>query len=132
MSQNLLQLRGITKRFAGVSALCGVDLDLRPGEILALLGENGAGKSTLMKVLSGVHRPDEGRILLEEREVEFASPHEAQEVGISIIYQEFSLVPHLPAYENIFLGREKRTRWGTLDRPAMKTAARLHSPAPRR
>ncbi len=125
MSQNLLQLRGITKRFAGVSALCGIDLDLGPGEILALLGENGAGKSTLMKVLSGVHRPDEGRILLEEREVEFASPHEAQAAGISIIYQEFSLVPHLPAYENIFLGREKRTHWGTLDRPAMKTAARL-------
>jgi ribose transport system ATP-binding protein len=124
MRQDLLQLRGVTKRFAGVPALSAVDLDLRSGEILALLGENGAGKSTLMKVLAGVHRPDAGRILLDGCPVEFTSPRDARELGISIIYQEFSLVPCLSAWENIFLGREKRTRWGTLDRLAMRTTAR--------
>ena len=124
MGQDLLQLRGVTKRFAGVPALSAVDLDLGAGEILALLGENGAGKSTLMKVLAGVHRPDAGRIHLEGRPVEFASPRDARELGISIIYQEFSLVPYLSTWENVFLGREKRTRWGTLSRPAMRTAAR--------
>jgi ribose transport system ATP-binding protein len=120
---NMLQLRGVTKRFAGVTALAGVDLDLCEGEVLALLGENGAGKSTLMKVLSGVYRPDAGRILLDGREVTFAGPPEAQDMGISIIHQEFSLVPDLCAYENIFLGRERRTRLGTLNRPPMKAEA---------
>ncbi|MDB5297836.1 MAG: ribonucleotide-diphosphate reductase subunit alpha [Phycisphaerales bacterium] len=120
----MLQLRGVTKRFAGVTALAGVDLDLARGEVLALLGENGAGKSTLMKVLSGVYRPDDGRILLDGREVAFAGPREAQAAGVGIIHQEFSLVPHLAAYENVFLGRERRTRFGTLDRRAMAADAR--------
>ncbi len=124
MDRNLLELRGVAKRFAGVAALGGVDLDLRAGEILALLGENGAGKSTLMKVLAGVHRPDAGRILLDGRPVEFASPRDARELGISIIYQEFSLVPYLSTWENIFLGREPRTRWGALNRSAMRAEAR--------
>src|SRR5689334_15234907 len=100
--RTLLQLRGVTKRFAGVAALGGVDLDLRTGEILALLGENGAGKSTLMKVLAGVHRPDAGSILLDGRPVVFDSPRDARNLGISIIHQEFSLVPHLSTWENIF------------------------------
>jgi ribose transport system ATP-binding protein len=124
MSQDILQLRGVNKRFAGVSVLSGVDLDLRAGEILALLGENGAGKSTLMKVLAGVHRPDAGGIFLDGRPVEFGSPRDARKLGISIIYQEFSLVPYLTTWENIFLGQERRTRWGTLDRLAMRTEAR--------
>jgi len=124
VSNNLLELRGVTKRFASVRALTRVDLDLQAGEILALLGENGAGKSTLVKVLAGVHRPDEGRILIEGREVRLADPSEAQKHGISIIYQEFSLVPHLSACENIFLGRERRTPWGLLDRSAMRREAR--------
>ena len=118
--ENLLELRGITKRFAGVKALSGVDLDLRAGEILALLGENGAGKSTLMKVLSGVHQPDEGTIKFDGKFVTFESPRQAQDMGISIIYQEFSLAPHLPAYENVFLGRELKNRFGMLDRKSMK------------
>ena len=124
MSQDILQLRGVNKRFAGVSVLSGVDLDLRAGEILALLGENGAGKSTLMKVLAGVHRPDAGGILLDGRPVVFGSPRDARKLGISIVYQEFSLVPYLTTWENIFLGQERRTRWGTLDRLAMRTEAR--------
>jgi ribose transport system ATP-binding protein len=124
MGQDLLQLRGVTKRFAGVPALSGVDLDLRAGEILALLGENGAGKSTLMKVLAGVYCPDAGSIVLEGHAVEFASPRDARKLGISIIYQEFSLVPYLSTWENVFLGREKRTRWGTLNRSAMRAEAR--------
>ncbi len=124
MRQDILQLRGVDKGFAGVSVLSGVDLALRAGEILALLGENGAGKSTLMKVLAGVHRPDAGGIFLDGRPVEFGSPRDARKLGISIIYQEFSLVPHLTTWENIFLGQERRTRWGTLDRLAMRTEAR--------
>ena len=123
-SDNILELCGITKRFAGVHALTHVDLELKAGEILALLGENGAGKSTLMKVLAGVHRPDEGRTALDGRDVEFAGPREAQRHGISIIYQEFSLIPDLSVFENIFFGQEKRTRWGTLDRTLMKDEAR--------
>jgi ribose transport system ATP-binding protein len=120
----MLRMRGVTKRFAGVTALAGVDLDLRGGEVLALLGENGAGKSTLMKVLSGAYRPDAGSILLDGREASFAGPRDAQALGIEIIHQEFSLVPGLPAYENIFLGRERRTRLGTLDRRSMIADAR--------
>lgn len=121
----ILELRGITKRFAGVSALSQVDLDLQEGEVLALLGENGAGKSTLMKILSGVHQPDAGTISFRGEGMQFGSPRDAQKLGISIIYQEFSLIPHLPVYENIFYGQEKRTRWGSLDRNAMKREAKL-------
>ena len=122
--QKILDLRGITKRFAGVRALGGVDLDLHSGEILALLGENGAGKSTLMKILSGVYKPNEGTIHFEGREVKFERPHDAQALGISIIYQEFSLVPYLTASENMFFGSEKRTRWGTIDRASMNRETR--------
>jgi len=118
--KNLLELRSINKRFAGVRALGGVDLDLRHGEILALLGENGAGKSTLMKILSGVYQPDEGSIEFDGDTVVLDNPRHAQDLGISIIYQEFSLAPHLPAYENVFLGSELRNRLGMLDRRRMK------------
>jgi len=123
--EKILELRGITKRFAGVSALSQVDLDLQEGEVLALLGENGAGKSTLMKILSGVHQPDGGTIRFRGEEMQFSSPRDAQKLGISIIYQEFSLVPHLPVFENIFYGQEKRTRWGSLDRKAMRQEAKI-------
>ena len=123
--KKILELRGITKRFAGVRALAGVDLDLYSGEILALLGENGAGKSTLMKILSGVYKPNEGTIYFEGREVKFERPDDAHALGISIIYQEFSLVPYLTVTENIFFGHEKRTRLGNVDRTSMNRDARI-------
>lgn len=104
----LLEMRGIGKSFPGVRALDGVDLTLKRGEVLALLGENGAGKSTLIKMLGGAHRPDEGSILVEGKHAELSSPHAANACGIGVIFQEFNLIPELTAWENIFLGREKR------------------------
>ncbi|MHB8971415.1 MAG: sugar ABC transporter ATP-binding protein [Pirellulaceae bacterium] len=105
-SDLLLEMQGIDKSFPGVQALQDVSLALRPGEVLGIVGENGAGKSTLIKILGGAHRPDRGRILLEGREVAFRSPSAAQQAGVSIIYQEFNLIPDLTVRENIFLGRE--------------------------
>src|SRR3984957_9297330 len=110
-----LEVRGISKRFSGVQALDRVDLDVRPGEVHVLLGENGAGKSTLMKILSGVYARDDGRILLDGDVVEPRDPRHAQALGISIIYQTFSQAPHLTVAENLFLGREPLTRWGSID-----------------
>jgi ribose transport system ATP-binding protein len=96
----------ITKKFPGVLALDKVSIDLRKGEVQALVGENGAGKSTLMKILTGVYEPDEGRIIYKGKEIKITNPHEAQYQGISIIYQELNLIPHLTVAENIFIGRE--------------------------
>lgn len=102
----LLEMRGISKSFPGVKALQGVDLTLRHGEVLALLGENGAGKSTLIKMLGGAHQPDQGTIQIDGAPVTLANPMAANKAGIGVIYQEFNLVPGLSAWENIFLGRE--------------------------
>lgn len=104
----LLRMRGIEKSYPGVRALRGVDLELRAGEVLALVGENGAGKSTLIKILGGAVRPDAGSIEIAGRPVHVRGPLAAQQAGISIIYQEFNLVPALTARENIFLGQEPR------------------------
>ncbi|MCR4406368.1 MAG: sugar ABC transporter ATP-binding protein [Anaerolineae bacterium] len=101
-------MENISKAFPGVQALSNVDLDLAPGEVLALVGENGAGKSTLMKILSGAYRKDAGRILVNGREVEIRSPYHAQQMGIAIIYQEFNLAPNQSAAANIFIAREPR------------------------
>ena len=114
-----LEMRGIVKRFPGVVALNHVDLDVQKGEIHALLGENGAGKSTLMKVLAGAYQRDEGVILIGGQNVEVSSPSHAQQLGISIIYQELNLIPQLSAAENIFLGRLKTNRSGKVDWPGM-------------
>ncbi len=115
----LLKMRGITKRFPGVTALNRVDFELEKGEVHVLLGENGAGKSTLVKMLSGAYRPDEGEILLDGEEVEIHSAMDAQRFGISTIYQEFNLVPQLTVAENIFLGRQPR-RLGIINHRKMR------------
>ena len=101
-----LALKDIGKRFSGVKALDGVSLTLGRGEIHALVGENGAGKSTLIKILAGLHAPDEGEIRLEGRPVRFTDPLDAQRHGISTIFQELNMIPELSVSENIFLGRE--------------------------
>ena len=106
MPPPLLQMSGIEKRFPGVHALKGVNLTLQKGEVLALMGENGAGKSTLMKVLGGAHLPDQGTIRLEGENVTIESPVKARALGVSMIYQEFNLIPALSAIENVFLGQE--------------------------
>ncbi|HNR36322.1 MAG TPA: sugar ABC transporter ATP-binding protein [Candidatus Hydrogenedentes bacterium] len=108
MSEFVLEMRNIVKRFPGVLALDNVQFDLRPREVHCLVGENGAGKSTLMKILSGAQPMDSGEIRLSGERVDIHSPHHAQQLGISMIYQEFNLSPYLSVAENIFLGREPR------------------------
>ncbi|PFO06623.1 D-xylose ABC transporter ATP-binding protein [Bacillus sp. AFS076308] len=107
MSEYVLELRGITKIFPGVKALDHVHFKLRPGQIHALMGENGAGKSTFIKVITGVHKPDEGEIFLNGEKVEFNNPKEAQAKGIAAIYQHVTNYPDLSVTENIFMGHEK-------------------------
>ncbi|AIA03391.1 sugar ABC transporter ATP-binding protein [Streptomyces noursei] len=138
--RELLRVEGVTKAFPGVRALDGVDLTLRAGEVHVLLGENGAGKSTLIKMLSGAHRPDSGRILVAGgagrlpantgegepdalREVQIRSAQDAERLGIATIYQEFNLVPGLTVAENVFLGRQPRTALGLIDKKAMRARA---------
>ena len=113
--QLLLKMQGIRKSFVGVEVLHGVDLDLRAGEIHAIVGENGAGKSTLMKTLYGEHRPDEGQIVVDGREVQFKSPADAIAAGIGMVHQHFMLAGNFTVLENIVLGSEP-TRGGRLDR----------------
>lgn len=120
----VLHARGISKSFPGVRALDGVELQLRRGRLMALLGENGAGKSTLMNILAGVFRPDAGEILLDGASVEFGSPREARERGIAIIFQELSLVPNLTIAENIFLDCEPLTATGLIDYARMHRETR--------
>ncbi|MEJ2858925.1 MULTISPECIES: sugar ABC transporter ATP-binding protein [unclassified Saccharothrix] len=102
----LLSVRGLVKRFPGVTALAGVDFEVRAGEVHCLLGQNGAGKSTLIKVLAGAHRPDEGEIRSNGEVVTFANPTAAIHAGVATIYQELDLVPGLPVSDNVFLGHE--------------------------
>lgn len=112
--QQLLEVRGLSKTFPGVKALDGVDFTVRKGEIHALMGENGAGKSTLIKALTGVYRRDAGEVRLEGQPVDAASPKAAESLGISTVYQEVNLIPHLSIAENICLGREPMTAFGTI------------------
>ena len=107
MSDLVLQVRGLTKRFGGLTAVDHVDMELHPGEVVGLLGDNGAGKSTLIKMISGVYHPDEGQILFQGREVRLGSPMNALELGIETLYQDLALAENLNVYSNIFLGRER-------------------------
>ena len=102
----ILQMQDVHKRYPGVHALKGINLEIYNEEVHALVGENGAGKSTLMKILAGAESMDQGSIFIDGQPVEIRNPHQAQELGISIIYQEFNLVPQFSAIENIYLGRE--------------------------
>jgi len=110
----LLVMHGISKRFGATRALSDVALEVRAGEVMALIGENGAGKSTLMKILAGAHKPDEGTMTLAGRPFEPASPHAARMAGVAMIYQELTLAPDLNVVENVMLGQE-RSRLGWID-----------------
>ena len=115
----MLTAQHITKKFAGVTALNDVCMELHPGKVNAIIGENGAGKSTLMKILSGVYQDYEGEILLHGKPVRFSGTRQAQEMGIAIIHQELNLIPFLSITENIFLGREIVNALGALNKTAM-------------
>ncbi|WP_428029409.1 sugar ABC transporter ATP-binding protein [Ancylobacter sp.] len=123
VGEPLLSLENICKEFPGVKALQGVHFNLRRGEVHAVCGENGAGKSTLMKIISGVYAPTSGRLVYKGRPCSFASPLDAEAIGIAIIHQELNLVPHLSVAENIYLAREPR-RGFFLDRRALRTSAK--------
>ena len=121
--QPTIEVRHISKRFPGVVALDDVSLQFFPGEVHAVVGENGAGKSTLMKIMSGAYIPDSGEMFLGGEKVSFSHPQQAQMKGISIIYQEFNLLPERTVAHNIFLGREP-SRFGTMDIRRMNKQAR--------
>lgn len=119
-----LELRGIVKEFPGVKALDGVDLKVKKGTVHALMGENGAGKSTLIKILSGVYKKDGGEIYIDGKPVSIHSPMDSQKLGISVIYQEFALVPELSITQNIFLGKERKGIGPLVNRKEMDEKAR--------
>ena len=118
-----LRLEGIHKRFGGIVALHHVDLEVRSGEILALVGDNGAGKSTLVKIISGLYQPTDGRIWISGEEVALRDASDARSKGIEVVYQDLALVDQQPVYMNMYLGRELRTRFfKILDRRGMMRA----------
>ena len=123
----LLDIRGLGKRFGGVTALADVDLTVQRGEVLALAGDNGAGKSTLVKSIAGVHQPSDGQIVFKGRPATFATPSEARAVGIETIYQDLALADNLDVGANVFLGRERRVKFlgflPRLDRTWMRQEA---------
>jgi len=119
----VLALVGVSKSFGAVRALRSVSLELHAGEAHALAGENGAGKSTLIKVLAGVHRPDEGTVLLDGSPVEFSGPADARDAGVAVIYQEPTLFPDLSVAENIFMGRQPKRSFARVDHRAVQRAA---------
>ena len=108
MSKLVMQAKGLVKRYGQVTALDGVDFELRAGEILAVIGDNGAGKSSLIKALSGATVPDEGEILLDGKRVQFRNPMDARREGIECCYQDLAVAPAMTIAENLFLGRELR------------------------
>jgi ribose transport system ATP-binding protein len=129
MSDPVLSIRGLVKRFGGLTAVKQVDLDIYPGEVVALLGDNGAGKSTLIKCVSGVHHAEEGDIFFDGKKTAFAKPIDARAAGIETIYQDLALANNLDVPSNIFLGREVKHRYlgglvKTLDDKTMLREAR--------
>ena len=127
----VLSMRNISKTFPGVRALHNVDFTLNKGEIHALMGENGAGKSTLIKVLTGVHSKDSGQIYIEGKEITIKSPSDAQNLGISTVYQEINLCPNLTVAENMFIGRGKYSfvNWRSMKKKTAEILSKLHIPA---
>jgi ABC-type sugar transport system ATPase subunit len=122
-AQPLLRLVGVGKHFGPVRALTGVDLDIPPGQVTAVVGDNGAGKSTLIKTISGIWEPDEGEIIWKGRPVRLHSPRDATELGIATVYQDLALADNLDIVQNMFLGRELVKNW-ILDETAMEKAAK--------
>ena len=120
----LVQMRDIRVAFGGVHAVEGVSVDLYPGEVVGLVGGNGAGKSTLIRTLSGAHPADSGQILINGQPAEIRNPRDAKSYGIETIYQTLALADNVDAAANVFLGRELRTRFGSLDDAAMESATR--------
>ena len=120
----VLSLRGIVKTFPGVRALDGVQIDLYPGQVTALIGENGAGKSTIVKILTGIYQPDDGQILVDGVETHFQTAQAAGQAGVTAIHQETVLFDELTVAENIFIGHAPRGRFGLIDRAAMVRRAR--------
>ncbi|MDY3249489.1 MAG: sugar ABC transporter ATP-binding protein [Candidatus Choladocola sp.] len=131
MSEYVLELKGITKIFPGVKALNNVQFQLKPGEVHALMGENGAGKSTFIKVITGVHKAEEGEMYLNGRKVDFRGPKDAQAAGIAAVYQHPTSYPHLTVTENIFMGHEIMKhgliQWRTMNEEANKLLQQLNA-----
>lgn len=123
MSEPLLRMKNISKRFGATQALRDVNLEVHAGKVVALIGENGAGKSTLMKVLSGAHPPDSGRMTLAGERFRPKNPHEARLAGVAMIYQELNLAPDLSVEDNVMLGQESK-RFGLLDRRSQRERVR--------
>ncbi len=125
MGEVILTMKDIDKSFAGVYALKKAGLELKRGEVHALMGENGAGKSTLMKILTGIYSRDEGIIVFEGQEVQFKNPKEAQDAGIVIVHQELNMMNHLTVAQNIFIGRERMNGRLVDDKKMAEDAAEL-------
>lgn len=120
-SEVLLKMEGIHKWFGKVHALKGVDFEVKKGEVVGLVGDNGAGKSTLIKVISGYHRANEGKIYWGGEEVKISSPKDSRALGVETLYQEQALAPHLSIARNVFMGREPSSRLGFMDKQTMNT-----------
>ena len=125
MGEVILEMKGIDKSFPGVHALDHVDLEIRKGEVLALMGENGAGKSTLMKVLTGIYQKDSGSIVYKGQETEFHNTREAQDAGVVIVHQELNMVGDLTVAQNIFIGREPKKGFRIDDKKMIEDSKKL-------
>jgi D-xylose transport system ATP-binding protein len=117
----LLELRNVSKSFGSVQALTDVDLEVRRGEVMALVGDNGAGKSTLIKSIAGIHGVDHGQFIFEGHEVHISGPREAARLGIEVVYQDLALCDNLDVVQNMYLGREEHDRLQRLKEPIMET-----------